>query len=177
MLAALRITGQQQDAGAGCEDEQHADQRFLLLRSAALGPGQQQSAEQRRADGSSLHRHPARGQPERHCGDHAQAGDLRDRQVDKDDAALEHLRTERHVGGQHQQPGEQRRPEDADIERVPVQDHGLAPAPAAASRRATVSSNRPNRSFAASLPPTVNGSFTTGIPEFLESHSEARASW
>ena len=50
-----------------------------------------QRAEQRRADRRGLHRDAALGQAERVGGDDAEPGDLRDRQVDEDDAAVEHL--------------------------------------------------------------------------------------
>jgi len=105
-------------------------------------------------------------------GDHAEPGDLRDGQVDEDDAAVQHLHAQGDVGGEHQQPGDERRPQDAPVERAPV--HRVPPA---ATSRATVSSKRPKRSFAASLPPTVNGIFTAAMPAFLLSHSDARESW
>ena len=104
--------------------------------------------------------------------DHAEARDLRDGQVDEDDAAIQHLHAQGHVAGEHQQAREQRGPEDRNVDGAPVHL-----AFAAASRRATVSSNSPKRSFAASSPPTVNGSFTAGTPALVDSHSEARGLW
>ena len=121
--------------GARREDEHHADQRLLLLRRAPLGPGQQPRAEQGRRDGRGLHGDAALGQAERVGGDHAEPGDLRDREVDEDDAAVEHLHAERHVRREHQQAGDERRAEDAPVERAPV--HGLAP-PASEARDGVV---------------------------------------
>jgi hypothetical protein len=138
-----------------------------------LRPGQQPGAEQRRRDGGGLHRDAALGQAEGIGGDDAEAGDLGDREIDEDDAAVEHLLAERHVRRQHQQAGDQGRAEDAPVERAPVHVFGAAPA----SSRATVSSKRPNRSLAPSVPPTVNGTLTTAMPAFLPSQSDGRESW
>ena len=47
------------DPGARCENEHHADQRLLLLRRPAFGPGQQHGAQQGGANGGHLHRDTA----------------------------------------------------------------------------------------------------------------------
>ncbi len=170
MLATVRVVRQQQDARARCQHEQHADQRLLLLRHAVFGPGEQRGAEQRGTDRRRLHHQPLRAEPHGVGRDHAQARDLRDRQIDEHDAAVEHLPAQRHVRGQHQQPGEERQTEDREVERGGV--HWVA-----ASSRSSVSSNSENRSFARSLPPTVNGSLTTGTPAFCCSQFDGRGSW
>ena len=173
MLAAVRVAGEQQQSHARREDEEHADQRLLLLRRAPFGPSQQPGTEERRSDRGGLHGEAVLGDAERVGGDHAEPRDLRDREVDEDDAAIEHLHAERDVGREDEQPSDQGRAEDAPVEHAPV--HGLVPA--AATRRPTVSSKRPNRSFAASLPPTVNGTLTIAMPAFFAIHSEGRGSW
>ena len=101
---------------------------------------------------------------------HAAAGDLRDREVDEHDAAREHLHAERHVRRGDEQPGDERRQQDRKLERPRVH---CAPF----SSRAIVSSKRPNRSFAASSPPTVNGSTTALIFARSAIHCDARSLW
>src|SRR5262249_12449131 len=95
--------------------------------------------------------------------------DLRHCGIDEDDAALEHLHAERHVRRRDQQPGDERRPEDSEARRVQI--HLIT-----ASRRAIVSSNRPNRSFALSVPPTVNGIIVVAMPVRSDRNSAARGS-
>ena len=75
---------------------------------------------------------------------------------------LQHLRAERHVGRQHQQAGEERRQQDR---RDRSRDQLISRAVQQQRRR--VLSNRPNRSLALSLPPTVNGSTTAGMLRVL----------
>jgi len=106
MLAAVRVAGEQQQASARRQHEQHADQRLLDLRPAALGPGQHQGSEQRRRQRRHLNRPALRLEPHRVRRNDANSGDLRDRQVDENDPAIEHLGAQRHVRGQHQQPGQ-----------------------------------------------------------------------
>ena len=67
----------------------------------------------------------------------------------------QHLLAERHVRDHDQEARDQRRPEDAEIgaEKVHL---------TAASSLLIVSSKRPKRSFASGVPPTENGSTTTG---------------
>ena len=109
------IVGEQQDLRGRRQHEQHADQRLLHFRPLALGPGQQQRGQQRRAYRRDLG-HPAlQFQPKIMRGDHADTGHLRDGEVDEDDTAGQHLLTERHMRGQHDQAGKQRRPQDAEI--------------------------------------------------------------
>jgi hypothetical protein len=91
VLAAVRIAGQHQDAGAGSQDEHDADHRLLLAGHAPFHPRQQPGAQQGRGAGRQLHRDTALRQADRIGADHAQAGDLRDRQVDEHDASLQHL--------------------------------------------------------------------------------------
>ena len=63
-------------AGAGREDEHHADQRFLLLRRTPLGPSQQPGPQQGGADGRQLDGGTAIGQAHGVGRDHPQPGDL-----------------------------------------------------------------------------------------------------
>jgi len=120
VLAAVRIAGQQQDACAGCQDEHHADQRFLLLRHATLGPSQQQRAELSRAQRRHLHLDAALGHSQRISGNHADPSDLRNRQIDEHNATVQHLSAQRHVGREHQEPSDHRRAKNAPLERAPV---------------------------------------------------------
>ncbi len=99
-------------------------------------------------------------------GDHAEARDLRDGEVDEHDAAPQHLLPERHVRQDDEDAGHEGRPQDADVPGEIVHF-------AAASRRLSVSSNRPKRSFASGVPPTENGSITTGA--FTRSDSQSAA--
>jgi len=92
VLAAVRIAREQKHAGAGGQHEDRADQRFLLLRRAPLGPCEQPCARQRGRHRRGLHRDAAVGQSERVGGDHPDPRDLRDGKVREDDAAIEHLR-------------------------------------------------------------------------------------
>ena len=50
----MRIAVQQQDAASCGENKQHADQRFLNLWPALLGPMQSQSGQKSRADSTKL---------------------------------------------------------------------------------------------------------------------------
>ena len=96
-------------------------------------------------------------------------GDLRDREIDEHDAAIQHLDAERHMRRGHEQAGDERRPKDAEIDRRRVHL-------GTASKRARVSSNRPKRSFARPVPPTVKGRVTAGILARSDSHCAARGS-
>ena len=163
MLAAVRVAGQQQDAGAGREDEHHADQRLLLLRRAPLGPGQQQA---RRA---APRRRPRPAPPCR-----LRASPARRRAMTPSPAICAIARSMKTMPRSSTcMPSgtwvaSTSRPAMKAGPRMP-QSSALQfmCGAAAASRRATVSSNRPNRSFAPSVPPTVNGSFTAGMPALL----------
>ena len=162
----MRVVGEQQDLRRGRQHEQDADQRFLHLGPPALGPGEQQRAAQRRGHGGELRRPARQLVAERVRRDHAERGDLRDREVDEHDAALQHLLPERHVREHYQQAGEQRRPQDAQVD-CEVAHFSTA------SSRSMVSSNSPNRSLAPGVPPTENGRVTTGACTRSESQSAA----
>ena len=120
------------------------------------------------ASADDLHRPALRLEAQRIGRDDTDAGDLRDRQVDEHDAALQYLRAQRHMRGQHQQAGQQRRQQDVPIE-------GFGRHGSALSRRCTVSSKSENRSLACSSPPTVNGSTTIGSLVRSASQSAAAA--
>jgi hypothetical protein len=104
---------------------------FLHLRPVLLGPGEEQRAGERRGERRRLHAQPVRLEAEPVGEDHAQPRDLRHREIDEDDAAREHLDAERRVRRDDQQPGDERRPENAEVERAHF---------AAASSRSSVSS-------------------------------------
>ena len=115
VLAAVRIVGEQQDLRGRCEHEQDADQRLLHFGALALGPGEQQRAGQCGGARRRLRAPAFDGQLEAVGRDHAETGDLRDREVDEHDAARQHLLSERHMRNRHQHAGDQRRPQDAEI--------------------------------------------------------------
>ena len=52
--------------------------------------------------------------------DHAQRGDLGNRQIDEDDAAGEHFRAERNMRGKYDESGQAGGSKDAEIEAVPI---------------------------------------------------------
>ena len=97
---------------------------------------------------------------------HADPRDLRHREIDENDAPFEHLHAERDVSRGDQQARDERGPQDAEARRV--ERHF-----AVASKRPMVSSNKPNRSFALSVPPTVKGIITVGMLALLERNSAA----
>ena len=94
----------------------------------------------------------------------AEAGNLRDREVDEDDAAIENLYAERHVRRGDEEPRHARRPENRPVER---REAHLRPA----LSRARVSSKSPKRSLAPAVPPTVNG--TTIVGSFARSLNQS----
>ena len=116
MLAAVRIVREQQQAAGRREHEQRADQRLLIIRPLAIGPGQQRAAEQRRDRGGDLDAVAVLVDADVLREDHAERGDLRDREIDEDDAAREHLLAERHVRRQHEQARDAGGPENAELE-------------------------------------------------------------
>jgi hypothetical protein len=152
------------------EDEDDADLR-LHLGPLALGPGQQpgQTAASAANAGRGLHP-PAAGLDVHQAGDDdAEAGDLRDREVDEDDARLRDADAERTLRREHEQAGEERR------------QQVVASTPTSSRRsRAEQQLNavveQPNGSLALSLPPTVNGRTTAGMRACSDSHCEARGS-
>ncbi len=143
----MRIVREQQNLRGGGEHEQHANERFLRFRSLALRPREQQCTEQCRDDGRNLCGPAFRTETHRVCGDYAEPGHLRNREIDEYDAAREHLLTQWHMREDDEQARDERGPENAHLSGDIT--HFSAP-----SSRATVSSNRPNRSFAAGVPPT-----------------------
>ena len=108
--------------------------------SLAFRPGQQQRARKRRGAGGRLRAPAFDGQTEAVGRDHAEAGDLRDGQVDEHDAARQHLLSERHVRDRDQKTGDQRRPQDAQIGREEIHF-------STASSRLSVSSNKSEQIF------------------------------
>src|SRR3954468_1041900 len=145
MLRTARIRGEEQDRRVRRNDEGHPDHRFLHVGPQALGPVEKERAGERRSQGSGLHRDALRLEAKPIGEDHAEARDLRHRQVDEHDAAIQYLHAERRMRRGHEKSRNERRPENAGIER-----HFTM-----VRRRASVSSYSLKRSFASSVPPPV----------------------
>src|SRR6185295_8139639 len=134
---------------------------------ALLGPVKRKRAGKCSDERSDLYRGAARLEAEPIGEHHAQTGNLRHREIDEDNSAPEHLDAERRVSQRDQQPCSERRPHDAPL-------CGPGAHRAASRSRASVSSYRPNKSFARSVPPTVYGSSSTRIFARSAIHSAAR---
>jgi hypothetical protein len=115
MLGAVRVVGEQDQLGAGGEDEHDADHRLLQLAHPALAPQEERGRRQRRRNRADLHRPAVRFPAHRVRGDHPEPRDLSDRQIDEHDAALQHELSQRHVRRQHQNPGEERGKQDRQL--------------------------------------------------------------
>ena len=100
------------------------------------------------------------------CRDYAKRGHLCDREIDEHDPALQYLLPERNVRQHYQEAGDQRRPQDAQVD-CEVAHFSTA------SRRLMESSKSPYRSLAPGVPPTENGRVTTGACTRSESQSAA----
>src|SRR5262249_21590897 len=98
--------------------------------------------------------------------DDSEPCNLRDGQIDEDDAARQHLLTKWHVREHDQDAGHERRPQYAQLRL-----HAAHFAPA--SSRLMVSWKRAKRSLASGVPPTVYGSSTTGT--WMRSDSQSAA--
>src|SRR6185369_1797719 len=166
MLGAVRIRGEEQDRRIGRKDERDPDHRLLHVGPQLFSPVEEERAGERRGQGGSLNRDALRLVAETVREDHPEPRDLRYREIDEHDATIEHLDAERRVGRRDEEPRDQRCPENSGI------DGHLA----IARRRASVSSYRPKRSFACSVPPTVYGRTTAGILARSASHSAGRGS-
>jgi hypothetical protein len=123
---------QQQAAGCG-EHEHGADQGFLKPGPTLVGGTEQAGTKQGGDGGSHLHAEAMLVHAEELGEDHAECRDLRDCQVNEDDAAREHPCTQRHMRGEHDQTSQAGRAENAGLEALPV--HLSAP-----SRRSMVES-------------------------------------
>src|SRR3954464_4177618 len=145
MLRTARIRGKKQDRRVGRNDERHADHRLLHVGPELFGPVEKERAGERRAQGRGLHRDALRLEAKPIGEDHPEARDLRHREVNEHDAAIQYLHAERRMRRGHEKSRDQRRPENVGIER-----HFTM-----VRRRASVSSYSLNRSFASSVPPTV----------------------
>ena len=114
----MRVASEQQDAAGRRKNEQDANQWFLDARPALFGPAQAHGGHQRGTRGDDLDL-IALGIPLQRVGrNNAQPGDLCDRQVNEDDAALQHLLTQRHVRAQHQQARGECRPDNGPVDEV-----------------------------------------------------------
>ena len=112
----MRVAGQDQDAGGGREHERDADDRFLYLRPAPVGPVQDAGRDQRGRYRRELH-HPATRLPAHGVGgNHSESRDLRDGKVDEDDAAAQYFHAQRHVGAEYQQTRDERGKDDTQLE-------------------------------------------------------------
>ena len=140
------------------------------MRPAPVRPGQEARPGERRRSRGQLHAEAVLIDAEVTGRDDAERGDLRDGQVNEDDAACQHLPPQRHVRGQHQQSRHHGGSEDTDIQSVEVHF-------AAASSLSMVESKNENRSFDCASPPTVYGSTTTGTPVRSDSQRAGFWSW
>jgi len=170
VLAAVRVAREQHEARGGAEHEHHADHRLLHVGPDALGESEQQAAHERGAERGDLHGGPLVLEAEAVREQHAATRDLRDGEVDEDDAAREHLHAERNVRRGDEKARGERGDEDRQVERGEAHD-------APFKRRWMVSSKSPKRSFASGVPPTVNASVTTLIFARCASHCEDWSPW
>ncbi len=136
VFAAVHVACEQQDASGRSQHEGDADHRLLHLGPDALGPGQQQRPGERCRERRDLDRDALRLEPELVGEQHATAGDLRNGEIDEDDATRQHLRSERHMRRGHENAGDKRRQQ---YRKLGCREIHCAPL----SRRAIVSSNRP----------------------------------
>src|SRR6476469_2632860 len=169
MLGPVRITREHDECTACCKYKDHADHGFLYFRPVLLRPGEQQRAGECRKQRRALNAPPLRFETEPISAYDSQSRDLRDGEIDEYDATAQHLNAKRHVSCGNENTSEERRPEDVNINRAGIHL-------ATATKRSIVSSNKPKRSFALSVPPTVNGSITAGILACCDNHSTARGS-
>ena len=109
MLAAVHVAREQQYPARRCQHEHDTDHRLLHVGPSSLRPRQQQRARERRDKCCELHGDPLGLESETIGEQHAAAGNLRDREVDEDDATGEYLRTERDVRRSDKKPRNQRR--------------------------------------------------------------------
>ncbi len=132
MLGALRRAIDQQDGRGRCDDVDDADQRLLRhARSPGAREGEQHGGEQRESERIAVGREALRRMAEHEGDGRAERRDLRQRQIDEDDFARQHLDAEIGVDADEAHRHEERRPEKD--ERVA---HG-----AAAVSAATLASN------------------------------------
>ena len=104
ILAGPEVAGQEKNCGTGRDNECRTDDRFLDLRPAAFTSVQQHGTRQCRRIRHHLHGNHAFIQVHHVSRDHTQPGNLCNREVDEDNAALQHFAPQRHMGRQHQQP-------------------------------------------------------------------------
>ena len=166
LFAAARVVREQQESARGRQDERHADDRFLNLAEASVGPRQQQAARECGRERRDLRRDAVRIETEAAGRNDAQAGHLRHGQVDEDDAATQNFAAERHVRRENERARDHRRPDDRKTGRVEIHCR-------ASSKVFTITSNMPNRSSVPGRLPTVCGKTIEGIDVRPASHSDA----
>ena len=116
MLAAVDVAREQQQAAGGREDEHDADDGLLDVRPDLLRPSQEQRTAECRGERCDLHGNAFRLEAELVGEQHAAARHLRDREVDEDDAAGEHLHPERHVRRGDEHAGREGRQQDRELD-------------------------------------------------------------
>ena len=132
MLGALRRAVDHQDRGRRGDHVDHADQRLLRhARAPGAREGEQHGREQREGERVAVGCRALRRMAEHEGRGRAERGDLRQRQIDEDDFARQHLDAEIGVDADEADRHEKRWPKECD---------GLAHR-AAASSAATFVSN------------------------------------
>jgi len=114
----MGIAGKQEDPARGCQYEQDTNQRLLNPGPALLGPVQANRRDQRGTDSDDLYLQAFR--VPLHCvsRNHAEAGDLRDCEVNKYDAALQHFLAERYMCAKNNETCNQCRADDAPVNQL-----------------------------------------------------------
>ena len=112
MLGALRRPVDQQDRGRRGDHVDHADQRLLRhARAPGAREGEQHGGEQCEGERIAVGREILRRVAEHEGDRRAERGDLRERQIDEDDFARQHLDAEIGVDADETDRHEERRPE------------------------------------------------------------------
>ena len=112
MLGALRRAVDQEDGGGGRDHVDDADQR-LLGNALRPGPcaGDEHGREQREAKRIGVRRQTLRRVPKHEGRGRAERRDLRQRQIDEDDVAREHLDAEIGMDADEAERHQERRPQ------------------------------------------------------------------
>jgi hypothetical protein len=100
----LRVIGNKQQTGTGSNDKGYPDNRFLNIRPQSFCPVQRNCSNQGCRDRSKLH-FPAFVKTRSKRDNDAQPGNLRYRQVNKNNTARQHFTTEWNMRRKYQQAG------------------------------------------------------------------------
>ena len=118
MFATPWILAHEEDSRACRDREADADDRFLPIRHPALDPAQEEGCRECSSDRGDLGGPSVLVRAHGMSGHDAQARHLGDRQVDEDDAALQHHRSQRDMRRQHQHAGRECGQENAGLHLV-----------------------------------------------------------